>query len=61
MKKTAFLTLAALTLSLSLNAFTLGNLGNFKFEKANENASNFLEKFTFRSFRGLPRTLVLAI
>ncbi|QFR44156.1 MBL fold metallo-hydrolase [Sulfurimonas xiamenensis] len=37
MRKTAFLALIVLIFSLSLNAFTLGDLGEFKFEKANDN------------------------
>ena len=37
MKKLAFLVLATIGFSLSLNALTLGKLGDFKFEKVNSN------------------------
>jgi len=37
MKKAAILASIAMLFSISLNAFTLGNLGDFKFEKMNEN------------------------
>jgi glyoxylase-like metal-dependent hydrolase (beta-lactamase superfamily II) len=37
MKKAVLFTSAAMIFSLSLNAFTLGKLGDFKFEKANDN------------------------
>lgn len=37
MKKTVLLTSIAMLFSLSLNAFTLGALGEFKFEKVNDN------------------------
>lgn len=37
MKKAAFLASIAIVFSLSLNAWTLGKLGDFKFEKVNDN------------------------
>ncbi|MDD5400486.1 MAG: MBL fold metallo-hydrolase [Sulfurimonas sp.] len=37
MRKAIFLASAAMIFSLSLNAFTLGKLGDYKFEKANDN------------------------